>query len=110
MAYNPITWLFWSHDIILLSIVTLLCLIDLPPCSMLVEFNTRPFKCYNFLADQTLAEIAIVGFLFDNKFKELVILKNLLAYLELPKSSKKVSSSKKYGLLEVVGLALWYKF
>ena len=35
--------------------------------------NARPFKCFDLLADQTLTEVTIVNFLFNDEFRELVI-------------------------------------
>ena len=49
--------------------------------------NARSFKYFDLLADQIPAKVAVVGYLGDDKFRELVVLRILLAYSELQKSS-----------------------
>ena len=46
-------------------------------------FYTGLFECFDLFVDQIQEEIAMVGFLLDDKFRELVNPQNLLAYFEL---------------------------
>ena len=46
-------------------------------------FNIGPFKYFNFFADQIPAKVKMISLFLEDKFRKLVILRNLLAHSKL---------------------------